>query len=493
MKSTYISLIFLICGLLGFVSQILYASYFGTSFEMGLYYSLLSIPSIITGLSGTLFNSVFIPDLADKEKSSQKPYIGSMYKNIRFLAVLLTTLIFVFLIIYTHILTKNCSELYLTGMLLSILLSINLYFALINGFMSSVLNYNHYYLTVAASHLIVYLSNVFFVIIFGNLIGVVAIGIGLGGSAILQFFLFHRLFKQFISEINIKQLSLFKSLFVKAIYIACSLIPFTAFSSIAYFWASRTDYSSVSFLGYSHSFSGFLSIVASMGVATVTFPNIAQALRSFDKNKIYNTMKSFERTTTFVLQLIMIVCCFLTFNCSDFIDIFLQRGNFDLESVKGLGNILPFYLFGGGIISILNLVRNIFYSDNSQKTLCYIGGVITIVFFLSSMLFNDGVSYITIAVVENALLLTMLLVTLIILHKKYNIFGFVFYCRILIQIIFFSLIAYFISTKLSFNNLNDMVAFMIKGLLYCLFIILFLFYVMKDNELKKIVSRIKNK
>jgi peptidoglycan biosynthesis protein MviN/MurJ (putative lipid II flippase) len=53
MKKTFvISLIFIVCGILGFVCQLLYAYFFGLGKEMDIYFSFLSIPAIITGASG---------------------------------------------------------------------------------------------------------------------------------------------------------------------------------------------------------------------------------------------------------------------------------------------------------------------------------------------------------------------------------------------------------------------------------------------------------
>ena len=68
------------------------------------------------------------------------------------------------------------------------------------------------------------------------------------------------------------------------ILIIISFFPFHSFASIAYLWAGQLDYEGgVSLLGYSHSFCAFLSVAASMGLSTVSFPDLARSLSS--KNK----------------------------------------------------------------------------------------------------------------------------------------------------------------------------------------------------------------
>lgn len=69
-------------------------------------------------------------------------------------------------------------------------------------------------------------------------------------------------------------------------------------------WAGQLDYEGgVSLLGYSHSFCGFLSVAASMGLSTVSFPDLARSLSSKNKEIVnqgfINFWKQIEAVVVF--------------------------------------------------------------------------------------------------------------------------------------------------------------------------------------------------
>ena len=58
-KNTFLVTICLILSsVLGFVAQIVFVSSFGASGEMDIYFTLLSIPAVVTGISPMIFSSV---------------------------------------------------------------------------------------------------------------------------------------------------------------------------------------------------------------------------------------------------------------------------------------------------------------------------------------------------------------------------------------------------------------------------------------------------
>lgn len=96
MKKTFvISLIFIVCGILGFVCQLLYAYFFGSGKEMDIYFSLLSIPAIITGASGAVFSSLFFPIFARIDSVELDSYIWTIKECVSKIALLIAVVGFV--------------------------------------------------------------------------------------------------------------------------------------------------------------------------------------------------------------------------------------------------------------------------------------------------------------------------------------------------------------------------------------------------------------
>ena len=86
--------------------------------------------------------------------------------------------------------------------------------------------------------------------------------------------------------------------------VTLSLLPFTILVPIAYFWASKLEIGSVSYLGYSQSFAGFLSVAVSMGISIVSFPDLAD---KFANEKGRDSLYKFEKTLRYVLLIAMII------------------------------------------------------------------------------------------------------------------------------------------------------------------------------------------
>ena len=87
-----VTICLLLSSVLGFFAQIVFASSFGASVEMDIYFNILSIPAIVTGISSMIFSSVLIPTFA-KLKSKQSEldsFINSTWIFIFILGVLFT-------------------------------------------------------------------------------------------------------------------------------------------------------------------------------------------------------------------------------------------------------------------------------------------------------------------------------------------------------------------------------------------------------------------
>ena len=93
LKNTIVvTLLLILSSVFGFIAQIVFVNKFGASVEMDIYFTLLSIPTVITGIIPIIFSSVLIPTFASM-KSSQielDKFTNSVWKFVFLFSVAIT-------------------------------------------------------------------------------------------------------------------------------------------------------------------------------------------------------------------------------------------------------------------------------------------------------------------------------------------------------------------------------------------------------------------
>lgn len=471
MKKTFvISLIFIVCGILGFVCQLLYAYFFGLGKEMDIYFSFLSIPAIITGASGAVFSSLFFPIFARIDSVELDSYIWTIKECVSKIALLIAVVGFVITYFNMDYIVGSIEKSYYNlSLLLAFLLWINAYMSIVNGFLSSVQNYFKNFLIVSLSQLLVYIFIILFVLILHQVIGVNSIAFGMLFSAFISYIVnryYGNLFKKSQSYTKMDSFVVVQNI----ILIIISFFPFHSFASIAYLWAGQLDYEGgVSLLGYSHSFCAFLSVAASMGLSTVSFPDLARSLSSKNKEIVNQGFINFWKQIEAVVVFSTFVAVFTSVFACPIISVLFLRGEFDNEAVIGLSSVLPIYLVNGVLIAIMNLTRNVFYSLNKQKIFAVFSGLVIFIFFFSSIIFSIQVNYIFVGFVETISMGLFALISLFYINSLAKVFWFKDIVKLLSQIVLLILIAIFL--YLFYKNilnyyLNNIVCLLISGVLY---------------------------
>jgi putative peptidoglycan lipid II flippase len=500
MKAVIISIFFVISGILGFISQLIYVQVFGASEQMDMYFSLISIPSIITGITPTIFASIIIPELSKYTHTQACVISKRIFRYLFRINVFFSTLgclcMYLFL---NEIYATSTEELRNLEVVLCVLIWVHTFFSILNGYLAGVHNYWGNFILISASPLLIYVCNILSVLVLGSQIGVCAIGVGTAVSVLIQFVIYMYYYQTIVDnvqddfepnyDLNLKQILRL------CILIAVSLLPFTAFGSIAYQWGGCLSTGSVSYLGYSHSFSSFLSVLASMGVATVTFPNIAKTIQNGSREEINNLFSTLERVLTFVVILNFAIITMFTIYRVPVLDLLMNRGAFTTESVLDLCEVLPYYLLGSTFISILNIVRNVYYSGSMHKQFALFGLGVTFLFMLAYILLRNNVNYVLVGVIENFFLFIFLLVSLLEINRKYASFGLTFYLKNIINIVILYLLSWGCSVLSSVITTNSILSIIISCLLFIL-LADFVFVKIVPNEivlqLHKKTFRIKN-
>ena len=168
-------------------------------------------------------------------------------------------------------------------------------FAIISSYLSAILNYEKQFFRVSLTSILPAFFMIAFVLLFHNELGVRSISLGFCVGFIIQFIILYKASK--ISLIpplfSIKQMPYKRLLLKQTFLVTLSLLPFTILAPIAYFWASKLEIGSISYLGYSQSFAGFLSVAVSMGISIVALPDLSD---KFANNKVESSLYQFEQS-----------------------------------------------------------------------------------------------------------------------------------------------------------------------------------------------------
>ena len=378
-----VTICLVLSSVLGFIAQIVFASSFGASIEMDIYFKILSVPAIVTGISAMIFSSVLIPTFA-KFKSNQlelNKFIDSIW-----IFILLFGFLFIligFLISSINIdmfIPKNTPHLRQLSIQVSLMVWIGSGFAIMSGYLSAILNYNKQFFKVAWTSLLPALFMITIVLLFYKELGVRSISLGFCVAFILQFIILLKASKISLnfSSFNINEIPFKKNLLKQSFLVTLSLLPFTILVPIAYFWASQLEIGSISYLGYSQSFAGFLSVAVSMGISIVSLPELSDKFANEEGN---SSLYDFEKSLRYVLLIAMLAAGALIALRMPILTLFYQRGSFDTESVDNLSSVVPWYLLAAVFTGGLNLLRTLFYSRGEFKNIAGLGLIIPIIFF----------------------------------------------------------------------------------------------------------------
>lgn len=401
LKNTLLVTICLVLSsILGFLAQIVFASSFGASGEMDIYFNLLSFPSVVTGISPMIFSSVLIPTFA-KFKSNQSElnnFVGSICKFILIFAILFTSIGFFISVINIDLfVSETQNNLRNDAIQVSLMIWVGSGFIIMSSYLSAILNYNKQFFKVAWTSLLPASFMIIVVLLFSEKLGVRSISLGFCIAFVLQFvilFVASEISLNFFS-FDIGHIGYKKKLLKQSFLVILSLLPFTILVPIAFFWASQLETGSISYLGYSQSFAGFLSVASSMGISIVSFPELAN---KFANKNGESSLYKFEKTLRYVLLIAMFAAGAFIALRIPILTLFYQRGSFSAESVNNLASVVPWYLLAAVFIAGLNLLRNLFYSRGEFKNIAWLGLIIPIIFFMLAGFLKEKFSFVGIGI-----------------------------------------------------------------------------------------------
>jgi putative peptidoglycan lipid II flippase len=313
-KNTIVTSFFLILSsVFGFIAQLLYANFFGTSLEIDVYFKILSIPSILSGMLPVLFTFVLFPIFAKIEKDLVylKSFINNVYNFVFFSALIFSCI--GFLVVLFRILYLGDFQYldYIFIVEISFLVWFGAGFFMISNFLLALLNFEKQFFKVIS--ILPPILIILCIIFFHNYLGVISIALGGFLANVIQFvFIYFNINRKYtLTLFKFNKNSQDNFVLAKVVLVIFSLLPYTLISAISYYFASFLNVGSISILGYSQSFAGFLSVATGMGIAIVSFPDSAKDLAV---NNLGSAMNKFETSLKFVLLFsIIIASAFISF------------------------------------------------------------------------------------------------------------------------------------------------------------------------------------
>jgi len=493
-----VTFLLILSSVLGFIAQISLVSSFGASVEMDVYFKLLAVPTIITGITPMIFSSVLIPTFAKFKSDLSKiiKFIDSIWMFIMILAIFFSLIGFsIFYINIDLFVPKSHHYLNDIAIQVSLMIWIGSGFSIMSSFMAAILNYNKQFYKVVWTSLFPPFFIITFVLFFHEKLGIRSISLGFCIAFILQFIVFLKASKVSLnfSSFNIKNIQHKRLLLKQSFLVVMSLLPFTILVPIAYFWANQLEKGSISYLGYSQSFAGFLSVTVGMGITIVSFPDLAD---KFAKGNGVSSLYKFEQKLRYVLLIAMFAAgAFISLRIP-ILTLLYQRGSFNAESVNNLASVLPWYLIAGIFVAGLNLLRTLFYSKGEFKVIAILGLIMPVLFFVLSGILKEKFSYVGIGIANTITFAVLFCMSVFLLKNKkagFLSYDFVFFS---LKIIFITIISSFI-TVLSFKFISNL-TFEIVSIFICLFLfsIVYFFcskFIFQLQEIEKIKFILLNK
>lgn len=359
--SIIVALLTVLSRLSGYVRDILFASFLGTSSLFDILVYALKLPLVFkTVLFDSTFNNAIIPKILklNEEENNSKELNQFVYQIFSIFLFIAIPIIIIFEIFAEQILFYLAKGFIISHdfelfVFISRIIFPYLMFIVLNSFLTALLNSKFKFALAASIQIIINLFVIIsiFISIYYKLNTIIMISISIIFGGFFQTFILSQFVK--IDIIHLKLI--FKKYKINIIDFFKQYLPSVLISGVItinklfIFWLATFYLSSVSYLYYADRIFELPHSILSISIATVLLPNIANLIIKNDfKSAILIQQKSFIYTVYFILP----ISFFLFFFPNIIVELLFERGNFTnyssektSEYLKGLSlGILPYSL-----------------------------------------------------------------------------------------------------------------------------------------------------
>lgn len=366
---------------IGFVREMIFASYFGIGKEYDIYLVGAVLPVTIGTILLYTGQNYFIPSynnfISGNNKNDPEEFVGRKFVIFISSGIAIAFLLFVtanpIINLYMGDSSTSLKEIaYRVYMIFLITIPFSAGISILSAYLQSILEFKY----PIFSRLFLNFSTIIFVLIFGKQVGVFIIAIGYLTGTLLQFL-------YLVTKTKIKILSTIVNFFksgkeLKSVF-NFSIVTIIIIETISqlYVLFDRYFYSEVSSggiaaLNYALTLFTFPVGILSVAMATAIFPKISVAVME----KTPGGIKSLFNEAMLVILLLFTPITFIfTFFPDEVIRLIFERGNFNAESTIYTATALRYFSFSLIFYAVYAVINKIFYSVGLIKTLL----VITIV------------------------------------------------------------------------------------------------------------------
>jgi putative peptidoglycan lipid II flippase len=451
-SSVLVSLITAFSLVIGFLSQVLIAYYFGTSRDLDRFLIAYAFPSIFNGIGGAVFSSSLIPIVTPIMDSSEA--LKKTLSTAFFFTVVISFCIALFGFLGRAFILRVTTNLPQDDMILTVKLAGLVWLiagvTILTSFVSSAYQLNKSFILPAMVFLLPTTGRILGTVIFANKLGIIGVILGEMVFCLLSLIVLLPIIFKYVSfplriEIdNPRAISFLKTM----IPVSISLAPFTILPSIDAFWASGLPAGSMSYIGYSTRIVVVLSVLVVNGIYMVILPYLSEDIAT-DKGELF--LSRVGNSIKAVLMFFVPIGAFCIFYRYQLIGMLFKRGMFTQSSVNEVASVLPFYL--GGLLGMgpATLVSRAYHAKREFKKFGILSVAFIVMYFISAGVLSRYLSYKGIGIAYLAYWLLFFAISTLLLDKR--IFSTEFFMHSLkaaFSAIVSVAISYFVLSKLAF-------------------------------------------
>ena len=460
--SIFIAFISLFVKGLGFLREIIFASYFGTGKEFDLYLVGAVLPVTIDTILLYVGQNYFIPIYNDYinqggKKTNEfvfKTFIKFLLAGVLLAAVLLLTANPILDFYAGNDSVSNYDTIYSVFLIFICTIPLSAGTSILSAYLQSVLEFRF----PSIARLFLNISTIIFVFLFAEKIGVFVIALGYLTGAILQ--LLYLIYKSKLKiPSNAFRILKEKNKTNSALkYSIVTIVLIEAISQL-YLLFDRYFYNDVSSggiaaLNYANALFIFPIGIFSMALATAIFPKITSTLIS----KNHKQIKSIFLDSLQVILFLFIPISFIfIFFSRELVALIFERGNFSQTSTQYTATALSFYSISLVFYAAYGVINKIFYSSGLTKILLLITITGSLLKLLLNLILVKNLQHNGLALATSVTYLYFFVLSFVFLNKKLKIkttFEFITNLIIVFTNAFFSyLITYIIVSSFDYENI----------------------------------------
>jgi len=418
-SSVFVSLITAAGLVIGFLSQVLIAFYFGTSREFDRFLVAYAFPSVFIGMAGAVFSSCLIPIVTPikNEPDAMKKAVSTAF----FLAMATSLCIAVFGFFGRSFILRATTNLSQDDLAMTITLGGMVWviagITILTSFISAVYQLTKSFVLPAVMFLLPTTGRILGTVIFADKFGIKALILGeMIFSFLALLVMLPIIFKYVTIPVKIDFGVSLAGDFLKAMVpVAVSMAPFTILPTIDAFWVSGLSAGSMSYIGYSTRITVALSALVINGIYMVILPYLSEDISNNNNDLFLSRLSSSIKA---VLMFFIPIGFFCIFYRYQLIDILFKRGQFTQTSVNEVASVLPFYLLGLIGMGPAVLISRAYCAKREFMKFGIISAALVVMYFISAGLLSKYFSFIGIGITYLVFWLMLFIIGAVLLDKR---------------------------------------------------------------------------